>query len=158
MTDPLAKGACKCGRVQFEATGEPLFRAYCHCTICQSFNDADLADILVTRSRDVLVEGRENIAFKTHQNPPLLKRGRCSDCGGVAIEEMTIPLLPRLTIIPLQTISQAAQLPPSSFHMFYHRRTADVEDTLPKHSSYISSQVRFSTSLLKSLLAHGKTP
>lgn len=153
MTAPLAKGACKCGLVQFGVTGKLLFRAYCHCTICQSFNDADFADILVLRSKDVSVEGRDSIAFKNYRNPPLLKRGRCSVCNGVAVEEMTIPLFPRLTIIPLQTLGQPAELPPPSFHMFYHRRTADADDTIPKYSGYISSQTRFSASLMKALLA-----
>lgn len=155
MTKPGVEGGCTCRRVQFRATGKPLFRAYCHCTICQSFNNADFADILVMRSRDVSVKGRESVVFKVHRNPPLLKRGRCSDCGGVAIEEMSIPLLPKLTIIPLQTLDQPTDPPLAQFHMFYHRRDVDVDDALPKHSGYVSSQMRFSRTLLRELMNGG---
>ena len=31
----LHEGACRCGRVRFAATGEPLVTVACHCTGCQ---------------------------------------------------------------------------------------------------------------------------
>lgn len=152
MTNFIAQGACTCGQVQFKMKAKPLFRAHCHCTNCQSFNDANYADIIVLRSRDVSLTGQESIAFENYQKPPLLKRGRCSDCSGVVIEEMNIPLIPSLTIIPAQTLHQTAEMPAPRFHMFYHRRANEIDDDLPKYSGYISSQVRFSTVLLRALM------
>ena len=38
---------CSCGEVEFTISSKPLFRGYCHCTICQRFNDAPYADITV---------------------------------------------------------------------------------------------------------------
>jgi hypothetical protein len=146
-----ASGGCACGHVRYATNGTPLFRAYCHCLICQEYNQADRADIIVMRSTDVMVHAADRIAFRSHAAPPLLQRGRCRRCGGVAIEKMRIPLMPRLTILPAQTLDDSGGFPGSSFHMFYHRRVADADDALPRHSTYLSSQLAFSSGLLRAL-------
>ncbi|MGH1419313.1 MAG: GFA family protein [Hyphomicrobiaceae bacterium] len=147
-----AKGICECQHVRFEFEGLPLFRAFCHCKICQEFNQADFADIIVVRSKDITVREMERIKFKSYRQPPILSRGRCVKCNGVAIETMRIPVLPRLTILPYQTLSRATGVPDPQFHMFYHRRVKEVCDDLPKSSNYLQSQLRFSSALLAGLL------
>lgn len=50
-------GRCSCGSFAFEVTGKPLFRAYCHCTICQKFNNADYSDVTVFYAKNVDLYG-----------------------------------------------------------------------------------------------------
>ena len=145
-------GGCGCGAARFKVDGQPLLRAFCHCTICQDFNQAEFADIVVVRTRDMTPPQPGSVVFKHHAWPPLLKRGRCKTCSGAAIETMDLPPFPGITILPAQTLAGATGLPEPSFHMFYHRRVADIDDALPKVSGYARSQLRFSSALLSSLL------
>ena len=35
MSEAVRQGGCRCGRVRFEASGQPLLTMACHCTGCQ---------------------------------------------------------------------------------------------------------------------------
>src|SRR5579871_3820423 len=35
MTDQRVSAPCRCGKVQLEVVGAPIFRALCYCTSCQ---------------------------------------------------------------------------------------------------------------------------
>ena len=58
MADSRAQGAgsCPCGTGRFSITGKPVLRFYCHCTICQAFNQADRADVTVFHAKDVALQ------------------------------------------------------------------------------------------------------
>ena len=45
--------------------------------------------------------------------------------------------------ISTQNFVDPNALPPSAMHVFYGTRTADIDDDLPKHSSWLSSQWAF---------------
>lgn len=104
------------------------------------------------QSKHVTLAGEEEIRFEYHRQPPILRRGRCGACDGVAVERMHVPLVPNITVIPTQTLEPKLRLPEPVMHIFYDRRTEDHEDDLPKHSGYLPSQLAFSASLLKALL------
>ena len=144
-------GGCMCGEVRYAISGPLLFRAHCHCETCQAYTQAEHADIIVMRSRDVILEGESQIGFRFHQFPPVINRGTCAACGGVAVERIHLPVSPKLTIIPAQTLESTDGAPNVAFHMFYHRRVKDAQDRLPKHSGYLRSQTAFSMAALRSL-------
>ncbi|MEM7290056.1 MAG: GFA family protein [Pseudomonadota bacterium] len=149
-------GGCACGSVRYAIKGTPLFRAFCHCETCQAYNQADFADIIILRSRDVVLNAEDQIDYRFHQWPPALKRGKCKQCGGVAIEKIHLPLSSKLTIIPTQTLHRPEDATEPTFHMFYHRRVTDVHDSLPKHSGYPKSQWAFTAAVLKGLRSRQK--
>ncbi|MFK7966446.1 MAG: GFA family protein [Burkholderiaceae bacterium] len=150
MQDPKRIGTCACGEVRALIHGDPLMRVHCHCTTCQAFNDAPSADVTVFDARDIVIEGESNIAFKAYQkNSPVL-RGRCTRCQSAVIEKASMPLLPNLIMMPSEVIQPAPDIQ-SSQHIFYHRRTADADDQLPKRTGLVSSQGHFMKSLLAAL-------
>lgn len=146
------EGSCQCGHAQFSITGKPLLRAYCHCLICQKFNESDYADITVFYGKDVALKDDDTVAFRVHQQPPLLKRGTCKRCGKPAIEKLNMPLFPGMVVVPSYNIQEVGVLPKPVLHMFYNRRKADVENSLPKHSGYLSSQLHFGFAIVKAML------
>lgn len=150
-TQFIGKGGCVCGSVQYTTNGAPLFRAFCHCETCQAYNQADYADILVMRSGSVALEPETSIDFQFHQWPPVVSRGKCADCGGVAVEKISLPLFPKLIVIPAQTLRSQERAPAPAFHMFCHRRVSEIEDNLPRHSGYLSSQWAFTSAVLRGL-------
>lgn len=148
-------GSCSCHASQFTVTGKPLMRAYCHCTICQAFNQADYGDVTLFYAKDVVMENEEAIDFRVYQQPPMLKRGKCKHCGKPAIEKLSIPLMPKMMIIPSSNLNDASFLPEPALHIFYGSRKADMEDGLPKFNGYLSSQLQFSFMLIKAMIRGG---
>jgi hypothetical protein len=120
--------------------------------ICQEYNDSNYADITVFYRKDVSLEAEDAVDFRVHQQPPLLKRGTCKSCGKPVIERLTIPAMPRMTLVPSYNVADAAFLPAPGLHIFYHRRKVDVADTLPKHSGFLNSQARFGMAVAMAML------
>ena len=149
-------GACRCGTAAFSISGRPLLRACCHCRICQQFNQADYADITVYYRSQVALEDERAVAFRAYKQPPLVQRGTCVSCGKPAIEWLRIPPLPGMAIVPSYNIADQALVPAPAFHIFYHRRNADVADGLPKYSGFLNSQCRFSLALISAMLRGGR--
>lgn len=144
---------CPCGETRFIARRPALMRIYCHCTICQSFNQAPFADISVFSAADVQMPDPDRVEFRTLRPPPAVQRGACVACGKPAIETLRIVALPKLVMIPSANIGNAAFKPSVSMHAFYDTRVADFDDDLPKYSGYWSSQLRFGRELLSAMLA-----
>lgn len=139
----LTQCTCSCGTTEFQVLGQPKLRMICHCTICQKFNQAAYADILVFPSKQVIAPGSGVVDFETYKKPPNVQRGRCTGCGQAAIETFDFPLLPKLTMVPVRMFSEGIGLPKPAAHMFYDKRLADSSDELPKKTGFISSQLAF---------------
>ena len=134
---------CSCGATRLKTLGEPLFRILCHCTICQRFNDAPFADVLIHRAEDVVLPPAGAVSFDTYKPPPNVQRGKCAACGQPAVVVFAMPVLPRLVSIPRPMFGADVTLPTPVAHIFYDMRVADGEDPYPKHQGYFRSNVAF---------------
>lgn len=152
MTQQANNAQCSCGETQFEVKRSPLFRGYCHCTICQEFNQSAFADISIFRANDVIRPPEDHLTLKAYRPPPAVQRGVCKACLLPTIEYMDIFPLPKLVIIPTANLLESRFIPRPSLHLFYNRRVRDINDDLPKHHGYIRSQLAFSRKLFTSLL------
>lgn len=146
MSDSHAMGRCQCGQAEFSIAARPLFRAICHCSVCQQFNRADCADVSVCPARAVAGPATESVDYRTWKWPPLLQRGRCRECDTPAIE--WLGPWPRFAIVPSANHTAAEMLPPPSFHIFYDCRVTDAADDLPRYAGYLASQWAFVRHLL----------
>mmetsp|Transcript_43058 Transcript_43058/g.92275 ORF Transcript_43058/g.92275 Transcript_43058/m.92275 type:complete len:165 (-) Transcript_43058:135-629(-) len=74
------RGSCFCGACAFEATGVPIFRANCHCTLCQRWIGAPSTAFVGFKDEAMkIVKGEGNMhGFKTTDG---MTRYRCKDCG-----------------------------------------------------------------------------
>jgi len=153
MNDDSSKQECQCecGSSKFTIQGKPLVRMFCHCTICQEFNNAAYSDVTIFLSKDVHLQDKEKINFNKYKSPPAVQRGKCATCNKPAIELLELPLFPALTIIPSENIPSGPRLPKPAAHIFYHRRVENVSDSLPKHSGFIKSQLAFIAKLVPGL-------
>lgn len=152
MNDTNLNSHCECGEARFNVSGKPLMRAFCHCTICQTFNQAAYSDITLFRARDVVVPKKDSVKFKAYASPKVLQRGKCSSCEKAAIEYLELPLMPKLFVVPTNNIGDKVLIPEPSMHVFYDARVADIQDDLPKHSGYLKSQLAFSHKLMTSFI------
>lgn len=145
------KCVCECGQVEYPVPDKPLFRMYCHCSICQKFNGAAYGDIFVYRAADVQKPEEGLVDFSTFRPPPNVQRGKCASCQKPAIEILEAPFLPKLILVPGSMHKTNEPLPKSVGHVFYESRVTDAQDMLPKTNGYLKSQLVFGKHLLKAL-------
>lgn len=144
---------CKCGSVAIASTEAPIFRAFCHCTICRAFNKTDYADVTIFHAKSVQPYDASNIEFKFFKKPFWVSRGCCNKCGQAVVETANVPLMPKLVIIPSSNFSEPELLPSPVMHIFYDKRVADIDDDLRKYLGYLPSQAGFGKELIKGLLS-----
>ena len=147
---------CPCGQTQFGVQGRPLLRAFCHCTICQAFNQAPYADVTLFRAKAVNMPSPDLVEYRTYRPPPAIQRGVCPACHRPALEVMNILPMPKLVIVPSANIRDPELFADPSLHIFYNHRVDDVNDGLPKFNGYLNSQLAFGHRLIRSLLRPGR--
>lgn len=140
---PMTECACRCGTTRLHLRAAPRLRMLCHCTICQRFNDAPFADVLVYRYGDVELPAAGTVEFSTWKPPPNCQRGKCARCGAPAVETFRFPLVPKLAMVPRSMFPTDAALPEPLAHFFYETRAANSKDALPKHEGFMPSQWAF---------------
>lgn len=149
---------CSCGDTTFTILAPALTRAYCHCTICQQFNDAAFADVVIYNSKAIALPKKSTVDFNTYKAPPALKRGKCKNCAKPVIEFLTLGALTLLAVVPAEVIGNKVEIPAPSCHLFYNQRHKDHNDYLPKYSGYLTSQLALTHRLLTTMLTIKRTP
>jgi hypothetical protein len=77
----MHKGACFCGAVQIEVSGEPAGMGYCHCQSCRSWSAGPVNAFSLWQPDAVrVVSGGEHIA--KFQKTAMSERQYCAKCGG----------------------------------------------------------------------------
>jgi len=119
-------GACFCGAVEIEATGEPAGMGYCHCRSCRSWSGGPVNAFTLWQPQAVRVTaGLEHVA--TFQKTDFSRRQYCTVCGG--------HLMTRHPTLGLVDVF-AATLPSLAFtpgvHVNYAETVLPIRDGLPK--------------------------
>ena len=148
---------CSCGDTKFAISSPALTRAYCHCTICQQFNDAAFADVVIYKNKAISLVDKSTIEFNTYKAPPALARGKCKTCAQPVIEFLTLGPLIALVVVPAGVIGKEVEIPAPSCHLFYNQRHEDHNDNVPKYCGYLTSQLALTHRILKNIIAIEKT-
>jgi hypothetical protein len=143
--------SCTCAATHLLVSGPPLLRFICHCTICQRFNRAPEADMVVFRGGHARLADVSTVEFKRFKRLLAVDRGACRQCGDPVIETLTLPLFPALAFVPASRVAAKIDLPLPSMRVFYDSRVSDAGDDLPRHEGFIASQTAFLRLLLRAL-------
>ena len=119
-------GACFCGTVKIEVTGEPAAMGYCHCSSCRSWSAGPVNAFTLWKPENVKVtKGAEFIGhFKKTE---MSDRQFCTKCGG---HLMTGHPTLGLTDVYAATVPTVAFKP--GVHVNYAETVLRMKDGLPK--------------------------
>ena len=140
---------CPCGVNQFSVSGEPIVRFFCHCSICQKKYDAPFADVVLFKLSDVTMPDQA-VSYGRYKRFVAIDRGICDHCHKPVMAKMGKDDK-GYAFITAQNFTEPEALPKSAMHVFYGTRKTEIQDALPKHSNWFSSQLAF----LKLLKAAG---
>jgi hypothetical protein len=131
------KGSCHCGKVHFEAHGEPAFAVQCHCSVCRRCHSASYAPLVgFAPDKLKISKGAENLVkYVTGRED----RFSCKTCGSKVYSELN-HLKHRAVFTPnfswggADSKGYPAKFKPSC-HIFYSSGTVSVYDGLPKYDN-----------------------
>jgi hypothetical protein len=119
-------GACFCGAIRLEVSGEPEVMGYCHCQSCRSWSASPVNAFTLWKPEVVRVTaGAEHVA--SYQKTEISQRQYCRLCGGHVMTNH--PLLGLIDVF-------AATVPSVEFrpgvHVNYAETVLPMLDGLPK--------------------------
>ena len=122
------RGHCLCGNVQFEAHGERMWVAHCHCHSCRRHTGSPVATFVGYLKDQVVYTNGERAFFASS---PGVRRGFCADCGTPMTYESDRH--PGEIHVYVSTFDEPDAFVPK-LHVFYSERIAwmELEDGLPR--------------------------
>jgi hypothetical protein len=126
------QGACFCGAVEIEVSGQPNAMGYCHCRSCRSWSGGPVnAFSLWDPAAVKITKGADHVA--TYNKTDMSFRKFCSLCGGHLMADHP----------PLKMIDVfAATIPGLAFkpvvHVNYQETVLPMRDGLPKLKDFPS--------------------
>jgi hypothetical protein len=123
-----------CGAVRYEAVGEPMTTAYCHCLSCRRHTGAPAVTWIAFEADQVRFhEGQR----KLYNSSPGVDRAFCGDCDTPLIWEGISRRFAGKSIIELHvsTLDDQTLFKPDR-HWFESERIGwfDIDDKLPRYS------------------------
>lgn len=129
MSKQELTGGCQCGDIRYTITGEPIFTAICHCTMCRRAHAAPAVAWALFSDSHVAFTGEDLKQFKSSTNA---QRGFCGKCGTQI--NFTASFLPDLMDITIGSLDDPEAITPS-LHYWHskHISWAEFADALPRY-------------------------
>lgn len=126
-------GGCHCGAVRYEALGEMLHHAICHCTDCRKSAGAPMVGWIAYQADGFAVTQGE---AREHASSEHGRRYFCAACG-TGLYYINEAVLPGLVDIQSATLDDPDAVPPA-VHIQYaeHLRWTEALDQLPKFERF----------------------
>jgi hypothetical protein len=122
----IHKGACFCGAVQVEVSGEPDGMGYCHCSSCRSWSAGPVNAFSLWNPDAVRISAGDEF-LASFKKTDASERRYCTKCGGhlmtnhpgLALVDVYVAILPTLRFEP-------------GLHVNYAETVLPMRDGLPK--------------------------
>jgi hypothetical protein len=80
-------GGCLCGKVRYNASGDPAFVGICHCRDCQKFTGSAFAVVVGVPKPAFSLQGKVTTYSKTGDTGKTIERQFCPECGSSIADE-----------------------------------------------------------------------
>lgn len=119
-------GACFCGAVNIQVTGDPEMMGYCHCTDCAQWAGAPINAFSLWKPENVVITaGADNIG--TFARTEASQRKFCTQCGGHIMTDH-----PGMGLVDVYLNIVPGKQHQGNMHIFYGEKSMSVPDGLPK--------------------------
>jgi hypothetical protein len=95
-------GGCYCGALRFASTGDPMFKAQCHCRECQYFSGGHPNVVMALPESTFSYTKGTPKSFRRSDLDTPVSREFCTDCGTQILARA--PGLPGLVILKVGTL------------------------------------------------------
>lgn len=95
-------GGCYCGALRFEAEGEPMLKAQCHCRECQYYAGGQANDFIMMPSEGFKYTKGTPKGFTRSDLEAPVTREFCENCGTAILSK--VPSRPDMVILKVGTL------------------------------------------------------
>lgn len=128
----LHKGACFCGAVQIEASGDPQVMGYCHCGSCRSWSGCPVYGFTIWPAAAVQVTaGAQHVGTFHKTADSISHRKYCTKCGGHLMIDH-----PTLGVVDVCAATLPALKFTPAIHVNYAETVLPLKDGLPKFRDF----------------------
>jgi len=108
---PEIKGNCRCGRVSYSSSAEPVFTGICHCDKCQKSTGSAYATVVAVPTASLTVTGTTKRFDDQGDSGKPTHRTFCPECGSTITQSADV--MEGITMIPLGTLTEPASVKPA---------------------------------------------
>jgi hypothetical protein len=125
-------GRCRCGAIQYRASGHPVMVEYCHCQSCRRSSGSVVGALAGFHKEGFDISSGTPAWYEAN---PGVRRGFCGTCGSPLFYENKA--YPEEVYISLGSFCKPEDLPPDR-HVWFSERVTwyQTEDRLPKHDAF----------------------
>jgi hypothetical protein len=96
------KGSCRCGKVTYSSSADPVFSGLCHCTHCQKSTGSAFGTVLAVPTAALTVTGITKRFSDTSDSGNATHRDFCPECGSTITQSADV--MAGLTMVPMGTL------------------------------------------------------
>lgn len=104
------KGSCRCGKVSFATSADPIFVGACHCKSCQKSTGSAYATVLAVPTAALTVTGTTTRFDDVGDSGKATHRDFCPICGSTVGQ--SADMMEGVTMIPLGSLVDPSAVKP----------------------------------------------
>jgi len=105
------KGSCRCGKVQYTVTADPIFTGICHCTSCRKSTGSAYATVVGVPTPALTVTGATTQFDDIGDSGKATHRNFCPSCGTTVTQ--TADVMEGVTMVGLGTLADQSSISPA---------------------------------------------
>jgi hypothetical protein len=105
------KGSCRCGKVTYSSTAEPVFTGICHCTNCQKSTGSAYATVVAVPTASLSVTGTTKRFDDVGESGKPTHRNFCPECGATVTQSADV--MEGITMIGVGTLEEPGSAKPA---------------------------------------------
>ncbi len=108
---PDIHGSCRCGKVTYSASADPVFVGVCHCSACQKSTGSAFATVVAVPTPSLTVTGTTTRFDDIGDSGKPTHRNFCPQCGSTVTQSADV--MEGLTMIAVGTLSDPSWAKPA---------------------------------------------
>jgi hypothetical protein len=105
------KGSCRCGRITYASSAEPIFVGVCHCKSCQKSTGTAYATVVAVPTESMSVSGTTTRFDDVGDSGLATHRDFCPACGSTVTQ--SADAMADVTMIPAGTLDDPSEMRPA---------------------------------------------
>lgn len=108
---PDINGSCRCGKVTYSSSADPVFIGACHCSACQKSTGSAFATVVAVPTDSLTVTGTTTRFDDIGDSGKPTHRNFCPQCGSTVTQ--TADIMEGITMIGVGTLNDPSWAKPA---------------------------------------------
>jgi hypothetical protein len=111
LTMAEIRGSCRCGKVTYVSTADPVFTGICHCEKCQKSTGSAFGAVVAVPTASLTVTGTTKRYDDIGDSGSPTHREFCPECGSSITQSADV--MAGITMVPVGTLDDASWVRPA---------------------------------------------